>query len=83
MRERLGKIAKLFAAQSKFFRKQSDVIGIAESFFENEPRLLHVAGPSETLHVPKRAHAKRPFRSRQTVLGAFEYLISVDQRILQ
>jgi len=69
MRERLGEVAQLFAFGAELLAKKTEMVGIAEHFFEEKAGLVEVAAAAEAFHIPEAAHAKRPFRAGDAVHG--------------
>src|SRR5262249_62056443 len=62
--------------------KEPHMVRVAQHLFEQEPRLLDVAGAGKTLDVPEGADVERAFASVQSVdLGATR--IAVDQAVIQ
>jgi hypothetical protein len=61
MGEGLGEVSQVFATQAEFLSVQAKMIGVPERLLEKEAGFVQVTGPSQALHVPKRAHGKRAF----------------------
>src|SRR6266852_8455486 len=56
MRERLRKVAEVLCLGAQLLAVQPQVIGVAEHFLEEEPRLVQVPHAREALDVPEGAH---------------------------
>src|SRR5262249_52224070 len=81
VRERLREVAEVLRLRAQLLAIQPEVVGVAEHLLEEEPRLLQVPHPGETLDVPERAHRERPFLARETIRESPSEAIPIHQRV--
>ena len=75
MRERLREINELLTAAAGLFRKESQVIGVAEHLFEVKPRRLEIARARHALDIPEGTHVEGALGALQSIDPVpFEYL---------
>src|SRR6266542_492861 len=81
VRERLGEVAKVLRLGAQLLAVQPQVIGVAEHFLEEEPRLVQVPHAGEALDVPEGAHREGTFIPREAVGESAGETIAIDQRV--
>ena len=59
MREGLRKISQVFAPWPQFLGVETEMVGIAESLFKEEPGLFQITRSPQAFDVPEGAHGKR------------------------
>src|SRR5881628_1879632 len=72
MREGLWEVAECFAAGTRFFRIQAEMISVSQHLLEQQPRLLEpspipLTGASQSLDEPEGADVERAFFARKSV----------------
>src|SRR5262245_59427202 len=72
MSERLREIAERLSLRPCLFGVESEMVGIAQHAFEQEPRLIKLlryglTRASQRFYEPERAHVKRAFLARKPV----------------
>src|ERR1035441_1682362 len=77
----LRKVAQMLAARPQLFRVETEMIGVAQSLFKDQARLLHIARPRQAFDIPERAHGKRPLVARQSIRRGFGWPVAEYQGV--
>src|SRR5208282_5324230 len=81
MGEGLGEVAQQFAVVADFFRIQSEVVGVAESLFEDQAGQLDVARAGQAFGIPEGRGGKSPLASVEASVRAFKNVVAINEGI--
>src|SRR5579859_1802219 len=82
MGERLGKISQMLSAGAQLLPIEPHVVGVAQHFLGQEPRLLEVAGPGNAHDEPEGAHREGPLPALEAVHRRVADLVAVHERVV-
>ena len=83
--EGLREVAKRFSAMSRFFGIKTEMVGVPQHLFKDEPGLIKPRGigspgPGQRLDEPKRAEIESPFIAVEAVRG-FRGVVAVHEAV--